>query len=137
MTSALTIGTWDPVHVDHVLFLRRCEELADVVNVGVNSDSFIQEYRGGPPLFNEKERVRQITNLGYPALINDGPGWELIKSVNPDFLVVGSDWLEKDYLAQVQVGQQLLHQLNLAVVFFPYGQNISSSEIRERCRQTS
>lgn len=132
MTVALTIGSFDPVHVDHVLLFRRCERYADEVVVGVNSDRFYETYRKAPPMFTENERLQQVRRLGYAAMLNDGPGRELIKDVRPDIIVVGHDWLDRGYLEQIGVTPEDLQNWKVALLFVPRGDTISSSDIRER-----
>jgi len=44
-----TGGTFDLFHANHVRFLRRCAELGSVT-VSLNTDEFIQAYKGRPPV---------------------------------------------------------------------------------------
>lgn len=130
MTVALTIGSFDPVHVDHVLLFRRCEELADKVVVGVNSDDFYITYRNQKPMFDQQARMDMVAALGYEVWTNDGAGRELIERILPHFLVVGSDWLGRDYLAQVNIDEKFMQKHDVTVVFVPRGTHVSSGEIR-------
>jgi cytidyltransferase-like protein len=130
VTVALTIGTFDPVHVDHVVLFRRCERFADEVVVGVNSDRFCLSYRGRITSFSQDERLAQVRALGYTAHLNDGPGIELIQDVNPDYVVVGGDWLARDYLGQIGAAPSDFERIGL--VYLPRGRTISSTQIRER-----
>ena len=133
MKRALTIGSFDPVHVDHVVLFRRCEELADEVVVAVNSDRFYTEYRGYPPTFKESERMQMVRVLGYTVVLNDGPGREVIQRVKPDLLVIGSDWLGKDYLSQIDCTRDFLERLGVSLLYVPRGRTISSTELKARC----
>ena len=92
MAEVLTIGTFDTPHIAHALLFKRCEQLGNLT-VGVNSDEFIEKYKGKPPLFTFEERATLIARLGYKVLINTSAGAELIRQVNPDILVIGSDQL--------------------------------------------
>jgi cytidyltransferase-like protein len=129
----LTLGTWDPVHADHAAFLRRCEGLGEVV-VGVNSDRFVRAYRGRPPVFSQLERQDQVEALGYEVVLNDGPGREVIDLVRPGWLVVGSDWLGRDYLKQIDVTPTFLEERDIALAFLPRGRTISATELKARIR---
>ena len=132
MTTALTIGSFDPVHVDHVLLFRRCEALADKVVVGVNSDDFYFKYRGELPMFDQATRVRMVAALGYETWVNHSAGRQLIERIGPNFLVVGSDWLGRDYLSQVDLDEKFLQTHDLTVVFTPRGTHVSGRDIRGR-----
>jgi len=134
VSTLLTIGTWDLPHVGHATFLRRCERFADEVVVGVNSDAFVAAYRGKPSLFSFEERCILIGGLGYRCLENDGPGRELILRTWPQVLAIGSDWARKDYHAQIDITQDELDERGIALLFLPYTQGISSTELKARCR---
>lgn len=128
----LTMGTWSVPHLGHAAFLRRCAEFGDLV-VGVNSDAFVTRYRGEPALFNENERLTLIEALGYRAVINDGPGADLIRTIRPWLLVVGTDWARRDYHAQIGMDQDEMDVLGVGLLFLPVRPlGISSSEIRRR-----
>lgn len=130
----LTLGTFDCTHAGHAAFLRRCEAFADEVTVGVNSDLFVSEYRGEAALFDEDERLELVRAMGYEAVLNHGPGHDLIASVAPDVLAIGTDWLRRDYLAQIDVTVDALETWGVALVFVPYTPGISSTELKARCR---
>lgn len=128
----LTLGTFDVPHMGHAAFLRRCERFGDEVVVGVNSDRFATRYRGTAPAFNQAERCLAVSRLGYRVLTNDGPGSDLIREERPQVLAIGSDWLRRDYLAQIAMTADGLDQLGIALVYVPYSAGISSTLIRER-----
>lgn len=132
MTTLLTMGTFDVPHVGHAAFLRKCESFADEVIVGVNTDEFVASYKKHPPLYRTSERLALIAELGYPVVRNTSPGRELIEQVEPDVLAIGSDWARKDYYAQIDVDQDFLDSLGVAVVYIPYTSGISSSAIKDR-----
>jgi len=46
-----TGGTFDLFHAGHVEFLRRCSDLGRVL-VSLNTDEFIEEYKGKPPVIS-------------------------------------------------------------------------------------
>ena len=50
-----TGGTFDIFHYGHINFLRQCSKLADSVIVSLNTDEFIKEYKGRPPVFGITE----------------------------------------------------------------------------------
>lgn len=134
MKRVLTIGSFAVPHLGHAAFLRACEAFGTVI-VGVNSDAFIQTYKGIAAPFNQTERMELIRALGYRVTLNDGPGRELIYEVNPDVLVVGTDWARRDYLKQLDITQDELDELAIAVAYLPMRPlGISSTEVMRRCR---
>lgn len=122
----LTLGTFDIPHAGHAAFLRACAGYGDVT-VGVNSDRFVLEYRNALPVYTEAERMALIAGMGYPTTLNDGPGHALIERFAPDLLVVGSDWLRRDYLTQIGVAAP-----DFPILFLPYTEGMSTTDIKRR-----
>jgi hypothetical protein len=52
----------------------------------------------------------------------------------PDLLVIGSDWMGRDYLKQINVTREYLEKRNIALVFLPYTVGVSSTAIRARLK---
>jgi glycerol-3-phosphate cytidylyltransferase-like family protein len=57
-----------------------------------------------------------------------------ILKVKPDFIVIGSDWAARDYYAQMGFSQNWLDKHNILLLYVPYTEVISSSEIKRRSR---
>lgn len=129
----LTIGTFDIPHVGHAAFLQSCDAQADEVIVGVNSDDFIATYKGDRPIFNQNERLALIRELGYEQVVlNPGPGQALIKMYQPDCVAIGTDWLAKDYLAQIGLEPDWFTKTGTCLLYLPYTPGITTSDIRRR-----
>lgn len=131
--TALTIGTFDLFHVGHVNLIQRAASFGELT-VGVNSDRFVTEYKGAAPIVGEADRLSIVLACKgvFRTLLNDGPGRDLIDQVQPHLLVVGSDWHERGYLAQLGVSQEFVDGRGIAVVYVPRTQGVSSSAIRDR-----
>lgn len=132
--KVLTIGTFDLVHAGHAILFKRCELLGELI-VGVNSDEFVENYKGQKPIMPYEERVGLIEQMGYAVAPNHTEGLELIMAVNPHYLVIGSDWATKDYYKQINVTQDLLDAMNIVMVYTPYTSDISSTKIKELCQK--
>lgn len=132
LPRVLTIGTFGVPHMGHAAFLRRCEAFGDLV-VGVNSDAFVERYKGQRPPFDQDERIALVGSLGYRVRLNDGPGRELIDELRPDVLTIGTDWARRDYLAQIDVDQDWLDARHITLAYVPMRPaGISSTEIMRR-----
>lgn len=130
--KSLTIGTFDTPHAGHAHLFKQCELYADEVVVGVNSDEFVAEYKGQRPLFTYEERSSIISGLGYTVMKNSSAGRELIEEVEPDLLVIGSDWARRDYYAQIDVDQDFMDSMGIAMLYIPRNIDLSSSMIKDR-----
>ena len=131
----LTIGSFDFVHFGHLKLFNKCRELGDVY-IGLNSDGFYERYRNKKPLFTYGERKKTLKELGFENIyLNDqldGTVKNLIEKINPDYLVIGSDWHDRNYLAQIGLDVQYLKDKNISLVYVPYTEGISSTDLKKR-----
>lgn len=133
--TVYTGGTFDLFHRGHVNFLQRCKEIGEVT-VALNTDEFIWEYKNKMPImtYTEREEVliacryvdRVIPNFGGA---NSKPSIELIQ---PDIIIIGSDWARRDYYAQMQFDQDWLDERGIALCYIPYTDGISSTKVKGR-----
>ena len=130
-----TGGTFDLIHSGHVNFLRRCAEIGDVTVV-LNTDEFIEQYKGKPPVMTYEERFavlsefRCVKNI-FPNL--DGKdSTTSILMVKPDIIAIGSDWARKDYYKQMGFTQDWLDERNISLLYIPYTEGISTTELKRR-----
>lgn len=138
MSIVLTVGTFDTVHAGHIDLLERCAELGDVV-VGLNPDEFVEKFKGKRPIYTYEERERVLSACEYVSAVVPNEGGEdskpLILKVQPDYLVIGSDWARKDYYKQMQFTQDWLDEQGITLVYIPRMRNLSSTLIKERIRK--
>lgn len=135
----LTIGSFDVLHHGHLRLFERCAQLGEL-HVGVNSDRFIREYKTIEPAQEQQERIVAVALAldGWPLSaervhLNDGPGAELIRQVDPDILVVGSDWENNGYMAQIGMDdEEFFGQLGCSLLYVPRTPGVSSTQIREQ-----
>jgi glycerol-3-phosphate cytidylyltransferase len=55
-----------------------------------------------------------------------------ILAVQPDLIIVGSDWATRDYYKQMSFTQEWLDNCDIALMYLPYTQGISTTEIKKR-----
>jgi glycerol-3-phosphate cytidylyltransferase len=131
-----TGGTFDLLHAGHTSFLRRCSELADTVVVSLNTDEFIEEYKGKPPVISYADRRDVLLACRYVDDVIPNLGGAdskpAIEGVMPDIIAIGTDWARRDYYAQMGFDQDWLDERGIALIYIPYTQGISSTAIKER-----
>jgi glycerol-3-phosphate cytidylyltransferase len=132
----LTIGTFDTPHLGHAYLFKECEAYGELT-VGVNSDEFVEAYKGQAPLYEYEERARLIAALGYAVVKNTSAGRCLIDEVHPDVLAIGGDWAERDYYGQIEVDQQYLNERRIAMLYIPRVETLSSTELKSRVQGRS
>lgn len=131
-----TGGTFDLFHAGHVEFLKTCAELGDNVYVALNTDEFIAEYKGKPPVISYEDRKKVLLACKYVDFVipnSDGKDSRpTIESVAPHIVAIGSDWARKDYYKQMNFTQDWLDERGISLIYIPYTQGISSTEIKQR-----
>lgn len=105
------------------------------VTVGLNTDEFTLRYKNRLPVVEFKDRRVVLEACRYvdrvlPNDQMDGSAVDVIEAVNPNVIVVGSDWQKKDYPGQLGVTWEWLNERDIEVRFVPYTDHISSSLIR-------
>lgn len=122
-------------HAGHVNFLRQCAKLGQVT-VALNTDEFIKQYKGKPPVYSYDDRKKILEACTYVKKVVPNTGGAdskpSILNAQPDFVIVGSDWAKKDYYAQMQFTQQWLDEQDIILLYIPYTEGISSTEVKRR-----
>ena len=130
-----TGGTFDLFHSGHANFLRQCAEFGEVI-VALNTDEFITAYKGKPPVMTYEEREAVLQACRYVSdVVPNTHGTDskpTILNVEPDLIVIGSDWAVRDYYQQMSFTQDWLNQHNISLCYIPYTQGISTTEIKKR-----
>lgn len=138
MLTLYTGGTFDIPHLGHYNFFKQCKTLFpdSYLWVSLNTDEFIEEFKGVKPLFSYNERMKFLLNVTYVDFITENSGGAdskpAILRVQPDVIVIGNDWLEKDYCKQMGFDAKWLRDNNISLCYLPYTEGISTSEIKRR-----
>lgn len=132
---AYTGGSFDLFHAGHAQFLEKCSYYGDVV-VALNTDEFVEEFKGKRPVMTFAERYTVLAACKYVyrviANISGADSKPTIASVNPDIIVVGSDWEKKDYYKQMQFTPDWLKEQGIRLIYVPYTNPISTTIIKKR-----
>jgi glycerol-3-phosphate cytidylyltransferase len=131
-----TGGTFDLLHSGHSRFLKRCAEISDYVVVSLNTDEFIEEYKGKPPVISYADRRDVLLACRYVDEVIPNTGGAdskpSIEEVMPDIIAIGSDWARRDYYYQMGFDQDWLDDRGISLIYIPYSPGISSTAIKER-----
>ena len=124
-TITYVSGTFDMFHSNHLKMIEYAKGLADILIVGVSTDQLVASYKK-PPIIPFEERIEIIKALKMPDIVipqHSLEHTELMKDLNVDAFVIGSDWKGKyDYLKEQ----------GIKVFYFPYGAGVSSSNLKEK-----
>jgi D-beta-D-heptose 7-phosphate kinase/D-beta-D-heptose 1-phosphate adenosyltransferase len=91
-----TNGCFDMLHNGHVEVFKFCKQKGDIVVVGLNSDASIARLKGPSrpiyPLTARLQILEAISYIDYIVVFEDDTPIELIKALNPYFLIKGGDY---------------------------------------------
>jgi rfaE bifunctional protein nucleotidyltransferase chain/domain len=91
-----TNGCFDILHAGHVTYLSEASALADVLIVGLNSDSSMRQIKGPQrPIVPEHDRATilvALRSVDYVVIFSDPTPIRLIQTILPDVLVKGGDY---------------------------------------------
>lgn len=95
-----TNGCFDVLHHGHIIYLSRAKDLGHKLIIGLNSDPSVTRLKGeGRPVNHQDSRAISLAALRFidaVILFDEDTPYELIKRVQPDILVKGSDYAPED-----------------------------------------
>lgn len=98
--AVFTNGCFDLVHQGHIDYLSKARDLGDVLVVGLNTDASVRRLKGPHrPINDEYSRALLLASMlfvDYVVLFGEDTPYELIKTLQPDILVKGSDYCPED-----------------------------------------
>ncbi len=138
MKNVYVGGCFDVLHQGHVFLLKESKKLGDNLIVAINSDKFIEEYKGRPAVYSENERLEIIKAIKYvdDAFImhewKDQPGHLL--RLNISIITHGEDWKGDSLVKQLGITKEFMVENNIELKYIPLIQGISSTEIKGRVK---
>lgn len=127
-------GCFDLVHKGHIDYLNRAADLGDVLVMGLNTDASVSKLKGPHrPIQDEQSRLLIMAALqcvSAVVLFNEETPYDLIKLVQPDVLVKGSD-----YQPQNIVGYDIVTAKGGMVKTIDFLPGYSTSAIEKRIKE--
>jgi len=129
-----TNGCFDLLHLGHIDYLSKAKDEGDILIVGVNTDHSVRllEKGEGRPITGETARATIVAALHFVdavVLFNEETPYELIKTVQPDVLVKGSDYRPEDI-----VGYDIVMAKGGKVVTIDFLPGYSTTGIEKKIR---
>jgi D-beta-D-heptose 7-phosphate kinase/D-beta-D-heptose 1-phosphate adenosyltransferase len=104
---AFTNGCFDILHEGHIFSLSQAAKDADLLIVGVNSDSSVKRLKGNDrPINHENSRALLLASLAIVdavVIFEEDTPLELIKEILPDYLVKGGDYTVEQIVGAKEV----------------------------------
>jgi len=129
-----TNGCFDLLHLGHIDYLSKAKDLGDILIVGVNTDNSVVRLNKGEnrPITNEQSRASIIASLFFVdavVLFDEDTPYKLIKIVQPDVLVKGSDYKPEDI-----VGYDVVMAKKGEIRTIDYLEGYSTTTIEQKIR---
>jgi len=95
-----TNGCFDIVHRGHLEYLSQASNLGHKLVMGLNTDASVQRLKGpNRPINDEYSRALLLASLAFIDMVvffDEETPYDLIKFIQPDVLVKGSDYNAED-----------------------------------------
>ena len=123
-----TNGCFDILHQGHIIYLSKAADAGDALIIGLNSDSSVRKLKGiGRPIIDQHSRALLLAALPFVSavvLFDDETPYQLIRKVQPDVLVKGSDYKPEEI-----VGYDIVKGRGGVVITIDFVEGYSSSSI--------
>ena len=126
-----TDGVYDMFHIGHLNMIREAKKHCDYLIVGVHSDKIVESYKHRKTIINENDRREIVGAIKYvdQAVINETRDkLELWKKYRFNVVFIGDDWKGTERWNNFE---KILGEVGVSVVYIPYTQGISTTQIRQ------
>lgn len=127
---AFTNGCFDILHAGHVSYLQKAKGKNRILIVGLNSDVSVKKIKGPKrPIVREQDRALVLAALScvdFITIFSQETPYELIKKIQPDILIKGADWKDKQ-----AIGSDIVKARGGKVEYIRYRPHCSSTNIIE------
>lgn len=138
-------SSMDVLHLGHLYVVRQCRALAGPdgeVIIGLNTDEFIEEFKGHRPVQPLAERMELVAALRDVdrVVVNTGgkDSKPVLEAVQPDVIAVGHDWFSEDdsrYCRQMGFTRDWLDERGIRLHYMRWLPGYSSTNLRAVARE--
>ncbi|MCG8411215.1 MAG: D-glycero-beta-D-manno-heptose 1-phosphate adenylyltransferase [Bacteroidales bacterium] len=129
-----TNGCFDIIHRGHVEYLAQAANYGHELIVGLNTDNSVRRLKGETrPVQDEQARATIMASLQFVSaviLFDEDTPYELIKKVQPDVLIKGSDYNIEDI-----VGYDIVKAKGGEIITMDFVEGYSTSSIIEKLKK--
>lgn len=129
-----TNGCFDIIHRGHVEYLAQAANFGNILVIGLNTDNSVRRIKGElRPVQDEIARATILASFQFVSaviLFDEDTPYELIKKVQPDVLIKGSDYSVEDI-----VGYDIVKAKGGEVVTIDFIEGYSTTSIIEKLKK--
>lgn len=134
-TKAYVGATFDIFHAGHVFLLMHAKRLADHVVAVLNTDEFVEKFKGHKPIMTLADRLMVLSACKFvdeiDVNVTDEDSMPMIAKHKPDYVVFGDDYTVERYYKQMGFSPNFLSNNNIQLVRVRRAGGWSSTQIRE------
>lgn len=126
-----TTGVFDLFHIGHLNILKQSKEKCGFLIVGVSTDELAFELKGKFPVIPFSQRMKIIESIKYVDMVvpeTNADKFNAWEALHFNVLFKGSDAQKKDSYRKYE---EDLKKVGVDVIYFPYTEGISSTDIKE------
>ena len=127
-----TDGVYDLFHVGHLNMIQTAKKHCEYLIVGVHGDDVVEGYKNHKPIINENDRKRIIESIKGVDRVEINrfrDKLKLCELYHFDVIFIGDDWKGTERWNDFE---KVLAEINVDVVYVPYTQGISTTDIKKR-----
>ncbi len=129
-----TNGCFDIIHLGHIDYLSKAKDLGDILLIGLNTDDSVKRLKGNNrPIKDQQERAILLASLLFVdgvILFDEDTPYNLIKKIEPNILVKGSDYRKEDI-----VGADIIQNTGGDIMTIDFLEGYSTSSILDKIRK--
>jgi len=129
-----TNGCFDIIHRGHIEYLAQAANYGDILIIGLNTDNSVKRIKGeSRPVQDQYARAITLAALHFVSTViffDEDTPYELIKKVQPDILIKGSDYKAEDI-----VGYDIVKAKGGEVITIDFIPGYSTSSIIEKLKK--
>ena len=142
MTTVLSLGTFDLLHSGHLRFFEQARRHGDRLTVAVNTDRFASTFKRRPvQTLRERMAMLAACRLVDDVVVNTGGADAKPTILDSGARVVvyalGPGWDEARYLRQLGVTPEWLKANQVRIVYVPYTQGVSTTDLIARAKEAA
>lgn len=135
MKTGITFGCFDLCHAGHVTMFEECTRYCDYLIVGLHVDPSIERKTKNKPVQSLYERYVQLRAISYvDEIIPYCYEYEIEQMMQT--LPINVRFIGEDYRGKVFTGQQYCIDNSIDVIYNSRKHSFSSSELRERVKNS-
>ncbi|MFO7843733.1 MAG: D-glycero-beta-D-manno-heptose 1-phosphate adenylyltransferase [Bacteroidales bacterium] len=129
-----TNGCFDILHRGHIEYLAQAANFGDILMIGLNTDDSVRKLKGDSrPVQDQYARALLLASLHFVHVVvyfDEDTPYDLIKKVQPDILIKGSDYHVEDI-----VGYDIVMQKGGEVKTIDFIPGYSTTSIIEKLKK--